>query len=151
MVHPEMQGDYWPLVATCVALGRLADAQRLLLAHDVMRRRSQPDVLSQPVIEQQHELLDALYMLLRTTPRYCRSGGDDVTGRAIDTMVEFAHYRATWLASVVALPTKYAQLFSRCEAVSPPTAAGVRRVLAVMAGDERTIAGAPGCGCTRAG
>lgn len=138
--NPEGEGDYWQLVGACVAMGRLAEALRLLGAHGAMRvMQALPDAAAQQAIAQQYELLDALYMLLRSMPRFKHAGAQDITGRAFDSMPEYTHYRSTWRSSVAQFPAAYAPMFDRCAASSPGTAQGVCSVLAIMSGDAAAL------------
>ncbi|KAL6750283.1 Nup85 nucleoporin-domain-containing protein [Haematococcus lacustris] len=161
--RPDLAEDYWPCMVHLVAVGRLAEAMELLVAHDAMGNQAvllAAGQLTSQATAQQHQLLDALYLLLRQRPAYRRSfqaaadagqgpgaarGAESkgATGREFDNMAEFLAYRATYQAHCRQLPQDLADLFTMCMTSSPATAQGVLSVLRVLSGEVEAVGGPP--------
>ena len=134
-VPSDSLSDYWPLVAHLVCVGRIQDALSLLLAHSAMSN-------SQQTHGPQHELIDALYVLLRQMPIFrlssssSSSGQSQVTGREFDNMSEFVQYRSQWQNQCRRLPDQCPDLFAACQSSSPSTFDGIATVLEVLGSGE---------------
>lgn len=106
--HRHNRSHRRPCLTHLVAVGRISDALMLLGAHDAMAHSAAVMALGSAAAGgggsaaalAQHELVDALYLVLRQMPHFRRayagaaegdaSGG---SGRAFDNMAEFLAYR----------------------------------------------------------
>lgn len=136
---PDSIKDYWPLLTHLVAVGRVQDALTLLLAHSSMSSHSLHSHGSQ------HELVDALYVLLRQMPKFklsgssSSSGGNNSqggTGREFDNIGEFIQYRSQWQDQCRRLPEQCPDLFASCQTSSPATFDGFATLLQVLGSSE---------------
>jgi hypothetical protein len=135
---PEAHARYWPAFARLAAGGRAAEAVELLGLHSAW--------LSEGDAAGDVEALDAALLLLKRFPVLGEGGGigcgaDDTgaaaaaVGRELSSLEEWAAYRRAWRAQVQQLAAD-AGLWARCE---PATAAGLRRAVEVLAGDDDAL------------
>jgi hypothetical protein len=134
---PEAHTRYWPALARLAAGGRAAEAVELLGLHSAWLREGDAagDV----------EALDAALLLLKRFPVLGEGGGiggdagadagGAAVGRELSSLEEWAAYRRAWRAQVQQLAAD-AGLWARCE---PATAAGLRRAVEVLAGDDAAL------------
>ncbi|CEF96905.1 Nucleoporin Nup85-like [Ostreococcus tauri] len=128
--HEEAEG-YWGMIVTMTALGWTEAAIDLMATHSAWAEWR----LRKTSVQPQVELMEAAQALLRTMPKL---GADD--GAAAASVPQYTSYRHEWLRQVKAVLAE-GELFNNCWG---PTADGVRDVLLVLSGDERTIASSVG-------
>jgi len=115
---------YWDIIVTMVALGWVDATVDLLVMHSAWAEWR----LRKTSVQPQVELMEAAIALLRTLPKL---GGED--GAA--SVPQYTSYRNEWLRQVKTVLAE-GGLFNNCWG---PTADGVRNMLLVLSGDERTI------------
>ena len=115
---------YWDIIVTMVALGWVDATVDLLVMHSAWAEWR----LRKTSVQPQVELMEAAIALLRTLPKL---GGED--GAA--SVPQYTAYRNEWLRQVKTVLAE-GGLFNNCWG---PTADGVRNMLLVLSGDERTI------------
>lgn len=127
--RPEEASGYWEMIVTMVAIGWTEAANDLLQMHSAWAEWR----LRKTSVQPQVELMEAAGALLRTLPKL---GGEE--GAA--NLQQYAAYRHEWLRQVKTVLAE-GGLFNNCWG---PTADGVRNVLLVLSGDERTIVSSVG-------
>ena len=125
----EEEDGYWDVLVALVAVGWTQAAIELLELHSAWAEWR----LRKTSVQPQAELMEAAVALLQTLPKL---GGED--GAA--SVPQYTSYRHEWLRQVKAVLAE-GDLFNNCWG---PTADGVRKVLLVLSGDERTIASSAG-------
>ena len=127
--RPEEASGYWEMIVTMVAIGWTEAANDLLQMHSAWAEWR----LRKTSVQPQVELMEAAGALLRTLPKL---GGEE--GAA--NLQQYSAYRYEWLRQVKTVLAE-GGLFNNCWG---PTADGVRNVLLVLSGDERTIVSSVG-------
>lgn len=127
--RPEEAPGYWDIIVTMVALGWVDATIDLLLMHSAWAEWR----LRKTSVQPQVELMEAAIALLRTLPKL---GGED----GASSVPQYTAYRNEWLRQVKTVLAE-GGLFNNCWG---PTADGVRNVLLVLSGDERTIVSSVG-------
>ena len=122
--RPEEAPGYWDIIVTMVALGWVDATIDLLLMHSAWAEWR----LRKTSVQPQVELMEAAIALLRTLPKL---GGED----GASSVPQYTAYRNEWLRQVKTVLAE-GGLFNNCWG---PTADGVRNMLLVLSGDERTI------------
>lgn len=125
----EEEDGYWDVLVALIAVGWTDAAIELLQLHSAWAEWR----LRKTSVQPQAELMEAAVALLQTLPKL---GGED--GAA--SVPQYTSYRHEWLRQVKAVLAE-GNLFNNCWG---PTADGVRKVLLVLSGDERTIASTAG-------
>lgn len=144
---PEADPQYWPTLARLVALGWIEDAVELLGLHSAWLRydggAAGEGAAGDEAARAAVAALEATTLLLRRFPLLAAAGAaPPPAGRAFSAPSEFAQFRRTWQAQAAALE-RDARLWGAAEAAGEgATAAGLRAVLAVLAGDEAALADA---------
>ena len=140
---PEVNERYWETAARLVALGWLEEALELLGLHSAwLRYDAGAPGGGEPAAAAAVAALEAATLLLRRFPLLTAPGAPPPpVGRAFSAASELQQYRRTWQAQAAAVAGD-ARLWGACEAGDAATAAGLRAVLAVLAGEEAALAGA---------
>jgi len=122
--RPEEELGYWDMIVTMVAVGWTDAAVDLIGMHSAWAEWR----LRKTSVQPQVELMEAAVALLQTTPRL---GGED----GAPSVPTYTSFRNEWLRQVKTVLAE-GGLFNKCWG---PTADGIRNVLLVLSGDERTI------------
>jgi hypothetical protein len=142
---PEAHPAYWPTAARLVALGWVDDAIELLGLHSAWLRYEGPAEMLDAVGGGARALvsgLEAATLLLRRFPVLAAPGAAAPgAGRQCASAAEFAAYRRTWQAQCAALAAD-GGMWAACEQADAATAAGLRALLSVLAGDDAALASA---------
>lgn len=138
---PEADARYWPAVARLAALGWVDAALELLGLHSAWLRFDGSVAAADEAARGAVGALEAVTLLLRRFPVLSTPGVVHAAGREFGSASELLAYRRSWQAQAGALLGDVA-LWRGCEAGDKATAAGLRELLGVLAGDEGALTAA---------
>jgi hypothetical protein len=138
---PEAHPQYWPALQRLVATGQVRAGLELLGLHSAWLRWGGAGAPGGGA-DGQAGALEPVALLLKRFPALRRGqAAAEAGGREFDTLHECLTYRRGWQAQCAAV-LRDGALWARCEAEAPDTAAGLRRVVAALAGEDAALVAA---------
>jgi hypothetical protein len=138
---PEAHPEYWRALQRLVSLGWITEALDVIGLHSAWfqwgERTSAGDNAIASLQDTQIAVLEAVTLLLRRFPTLTGYGAaGDSTARAFDSLAELLSYRLSWQGQCVTLLNNE-DLWERCRKTAPDTAEGLRKVVAMLTGQDR--------------
>ncbi|KAF8073073.1 ema [Scenedesmus sp. PABB004] len=127
----DSEASYWPTLQRLVLTGQLEAGIALLTAHPAYAALQDPDMAAKV------EVLDVVYQLLRTVPRFSRAGGSAAgrlggAGALTDDVVVFSAERAAWRRRVDELWEGREALLADLKKLDPAASKGLAGVLCLL-------------------